>query len=86
MYYPISLIRNEEIVFTKSKDYKDIDYTLNSHLEFILNDFVNECQDAAFTNDYLFYDEFYTYYKSRIKNDGIIPQFEDRLRGILRRI
>ncbi|MDD3686962.1 MAG: hypothetical protein PHE56_09375, partial [Bacteroidales bacterium] len=79
-YFPTQLTKKQEVIFTNSKDYKDIDYTLNSFTEFVLFDFNSECQDSAFSNEYLFYEEFYEYHKSKIIMDGIIPQFNDYIK------
>jgi hypothetical protein len=79
-YYPVRLQESREIIFTKSSDFTDIDYRLNSFTEYFLFDFRRECHDSGFTNNYLFYLEFYDTQSSKIVTDGIIPQFEDSIK------
>lgn len=80
-YYPIRLEENCEILFTKSSDFSDIDYRLNSFTEYILFDFRRECHDSGFTNNYLFDLEFYDNQSSKIATDGNITQFDDLIKS-----
>jgi len=80
IYFPTQIKLQREYVFVKEKNSDEVDYKLNILMEYILEELENDCTNTAFTNEYLFYEDFRKKHQNKTYEDKVIPFFEDEIK------